>query len=83
MMFEQELYNNFSMHLPKPYFMTFAGDVSCYVTPFIYDPLYPISAPTCEALLKRFSFQLMKMQLLPQDKTVGDVFCHLHIQADF
>lgn len=27
-MFEQELYNNFSIYLPKPYFITFAGDVS-------------------------------------------------------
>lgn len=27
-MFEQELYNNFSTYLPKPYFVTFAGDVS-------------------------------------------------------
>lgn len=26
--FEQELYNNFSTYLPKPYFITFAGDVS-------------------------------------------------------
>ncbi|KAM4569716.1 actin nucleation-promoting factor WASL-like isoform 2-T2 [Odontesthes bonariensis] len=26
MMFEQELYNNFSINFPKPYFMTFAGD---------------------------------------------------------
>ncbi|XP_022071340.2 WASP like actin nucleation promoting factor b isoform X2 [Acanthochromis polyacanthus] len=30
MMFEQELYNNFSTMLPKPYFMTFAGD-TCQV----------------------------------------------------
>ncbi|CAG5927612.1 unnamed protein product [Menidia menidia] len=30
MMFEQELYNNFSIHLPKPYFITFAGD-TCQV----------------------------------------------------
>lgn len=29
MMFEQEVYNNFSMSLSKPYFITFAGDVSC------------------------------------------------------
>lgn len=29
MMFEQELYNNFIIYLPKPYFITFAGDVSC------------------------------------------------------
>lgn len=28
MMFEQELYSNFSTYLPRPYFMTFAGDVS-------------------------------------------------------
>lgn len=28
MMFEQELYNNFSVYLPKSYFITFAGDVS-------------------------------------------------------
>lgn len=28
MTFEQELYNNFSLYLSKPYFMTFAGDVS-------------------------------------------------------
>lgn len=27
-MFEQELYNNFSIYLPRPYFITFAGDVS-------------------------------------------------------
>ncbi|XP_047430901.1 WASP like actin nucleation promoting factor b isoform X2 [Mugil cephalus] len=26
MMFEQELYNNFTTYLPKPYFITFAGD---------------------------------------------------------
>ncbi|KAF3859591.1 hypothetical protein F7725_021990 [Dissostichus mawsoni] len=26
MMFEQELYNNFSIYLPKPYFITFTGD---------------------------------------------------------
>uniref|UniRef100_A0A3Q2TJX5 WASP like actin nucleation promoting factor n=1 Tax=Fundulus heteroclitus TaxID=8078 RepID=A0A3Q2TJX5_FUNHE len=30
MMFEQELYNNFSGNQPKPYFITFAGD-SCQV----------------------------------------------------
>lgn len=30
MMFEQELYNNFSIYLPKAYFMTFAGD-TCQV----------------------------------------------------
>ncbi|KAF1372395.1 hypothetical protein PFLUV_G00264940 [Perca fluviatilis] len=30
MMFEQELYNNFSIYLPKPYFITFAGD-TCQV----------------------------------------------------
>ncbi|XP_032360925.1 neural Wiskott-Aldrich syndrome protein isoform X1 [Etheostoma spectabile] len=29
-MFEQELYNNFSIYLPKPYFITFAGD-TCQV----------------------------------------------------
>lgn len=29
-MFEQELYHNFSTYLPKPYFVTFAGDVSSY-----------------------------------------------------
>lgn len=28
MTFEQELYNNFSIYLSKPYFLTFAGDVS-------------------------------------------------------
>lgn len=28
MMFEQELYNNFNISLPKSYFITFAGDVS-------------------------------------------------------
>lgn len=28
MMFEQELYNNFQVYCPKPYFITFAGDVS-------------------------------------------------------
>lgn len=28
MMFEQELYNNFNVYFPKPYFITFAGDVS-------------------------------------------------------
>ena len=28
MMFEQELYNNFSLCLSRPYFITFAGDVS-------------------------------------------------------
>lgn len=28
MTFEQELYNNFSLYLSKPYFMTFPGDVS-------------------------------------------------------
>lgn len=28
MTFEQELYHNFSIYLSKPYFMTFAGDVS-------------------------------------------------------
>jgi len=27
-MFEQELYNSFSIYVPKPYFITFAGDVS-------------------------------------------------------
>ncbi|XP_037551867.1 WASP like actin nucleation promoting factor b isoform X2 [Nematolebias whitei] len=27
-MFEQELYNNFSINLPRPYFITFAGDSS-------------------------------------------------------
>ncbi|XP_070847983.1 WASP like actin nucleation promoting factor b isoform X1 [Chaetodon trifascialis] len=30
MTFEQELYNNFAIFLPKPYFMTFAGD-ACQV----------------------------------------------------
>ncbi|KAI4802741.1 hypothetical protein KUCAC02_006318 [Chaenocephalus aceratus] len=30
MMFEQELYNNFSIYLPKPYFITFIGD-NCQV----------------------------------------------------
>ncbi|XP_068163321.1 WASP like actin nucleation promoting factor b isoform X2 [Antennarius striatus] len=30
MMFEQELYNNFNIYLPKPYFITFAGD-TCMV----------------------------------------------------
>ncbi|CAJ1054930.1 WASP like actin nucleation promoting factor b isoform X2 [Xyrichtys novacula] len=30
MMFEQELYNNFSIYLSKPYFVTFAGD-TCQV----------------------------------------------------
>ncbi|KAJ4924617.1 hypothetical protein JOQ06_003569 [Pogonophryne albipinna] len=30
MMFEQELYNNFSIYLPKPYFITFTGD-NCQV----------------------------------------------------
>ncbi|XP_061570081.1 WASP like actin nucleation promoting factor b isoform X2 [Cololabis saira] len=30
MMFEQELYNNFNVHLPKPYFITFPGD-ACQV----------------------------------------------------
>ncbi|XP_056223752.1 WASP like actin nucleation promoting factor b isoform X2 [Seriola aureovittata] len=30
MMFEQELYNNFSIYFPKPYFITFAGD-TCQV----------------------------------------------------
>lgn len=30
MTFEQELYNNFSIYLPRPYFMTFAGD-TCQV----------------------------------------------------
>ncbi|XP_040002955.1 WASP like actin nucleation promoting factor b isoform X2 [Xiphias gladius] len=30
MMFEQELYNNFSVYLPKSYFITFAGD-TCQV----------------------------------------------------
>ncbi|XP_059181804.1 LOW QUALITY PROTEIN: WASP like actin nucleation promoting factor b [Centropristis striata] len=29
-MFEQELYNNFSIYLPKPYFITFTGD-TCQV----------------------------------------------------
>lgn len=28
MAFEQELYNNFSIYLSRPFFMTFAGDVS-------------------------------------------------------
>lgn len=28
MTFEQELYNNISIYLPRPYFITFAGDVS-------------------------------------------------------
>lgn len=28
MAFEQELYHNFSVYLSRPYFMTFAGDVS-------------------------------------------------------
>ncbi|XP_031721413.1 LOW QUALITY PROTEIN: neural Wiskott-Aldrich syndrome protein-like [Anarrhichthys ocellatus] len=30
MMFEQELYNNFTSYVPKPYFITFAGD-TCQV----------------------------------------------------
>ncbi|KAM6895868.1 actin nucleation-promoting factor WASL-like isoform 2-T2 [Xenentodon cancila] len=30
MTFEQELYNNFNLHLPKPYFITFGGD-TCQV----------------------------------------------------
>uniref|UniRef100_A0A665TSS3 WASP like actin nucleation promoting factor b n=1 Tax=Echeneis naucrates TaxID=173247 RepID=A0A665TSS3_ECHNA len=30
MMFEQELYNNFNIYFPKPYFITFAGD-TCQV----------------------------------------------------
>lgn len=29
-MYEQELYNNFSISGPKPYFITFAGDVSFF-----------------------------------------------------
>lgn len=28
MLFEQEVYNNFTPNSPKPYFVTFAGDVS-------------------------------------------------------
>ena len=34
MMFEQELYTNFSIYLPRSYFLTFAGDVSFLFTPF-------------------------------------------------
>lgn len=33
MTFEQELYNNFSIYLSRPFFMTFTGDVSgCFLS---------------------------------------------------
>lgn len=41
MMFEQELYNNFSIYLPRPYFITFAGDVSF---PFFFCTFSPSSS---------------------------------------
>ncbi|XP_028305398.1 neural Wiskott-Aldrich syndrome protein-like isoform X4 [Gouania willdenowi] len=58
MVFEQELYNNFTVQLPKMYFMTFAGD-TCQVG-FNF---------ASEEEAKRFRSQVMELMTRRQRKT--------------